>query len=323
MKQVESLHSPAFNLRILIVEDDDGLRNLISKTLRKAGYETESFPSGTRAVERYIVDPACILLLDQCLPDMTGKSLVETLRERGLDPFFIIITGQGDERLAVEMMKLGAYDYLVKDSELYERLPLACAALLRQMETHTRLQATEKALSATEQRYQSITEQLTEMLFIHDLKGSILEVNRAAVVGTGYTRQELLGMSIFLLHAAHEGEPGSEIIRGKWLNWPVGNRVSLESSYRCKDGSSVPMEIHTGKVILDGHEVLIVLATDITARKTAEEKIIRQIEELKRWHKITMEREDRILQLKNEVNHLLRDSGKPPRYASALERKHE
>jgi hypothetical protein len=83
------------------------------------------------------------------------------------------------------------------------------------------------------------------------------------------------------------------------------------------------MEIHTGKVILDGHEVLIVLATDITARKTAEEKIIRQIEELKRWHKITMEREDRILQLKNEVNHLLRDSGKPPRYASALERKHE
>lgn len=323
MKREEKPTSSQLSLRVLVVEDDEGLRGLICRTLRKTGFETEEAPTAAEALERFAANPTFLLIIDQCLPDMTGRSLVTTLRERGLDPSFIIMTGQGDERLAVDMMKLGAFDYLIKDTELYERLPLACAALARHVETAARLRAAEQALSASEQRYKNITEQLTEMLIIHDLHGNILEANRAAEDGIGFTRQEMLGMSVFNLHAAREGDPGPEKIRGRWLNWPVGNRVSLESSYRCKDGSSVPVEIHTGKVILDGHEVLIVLARDITARKAAEEKIIRQLEELQRWHKITMDREERILLLKGEVNRLLREKGKPPRYASAKEGDHE
>jgi len=259
--------------RVLIVEDDDGLRSLIAKTLGKAGYETEGASSGAEALERCSVNPEGILLIDQGLPDMTGKSLVTALRQRGLEPSFLIITGQGDERLAVEMMKLGAFDYLTKDTELYERLPLACAALFQRMEIRARLQAAEQALSASEQRYQSITEQLTEMLFIHDLVGKILEVNRAAADGMGYTHQELLGMSIFDLHATHEGEYDTEKICRQWMAWPVGNRVSFEREHRRKDGSVFPVEIITGKVILDGSEVVIAIVQDITARKLAEEKI--------------------------------------------------
>jgi len=59
---------------------------------------------------------------------------------------------------------------------------------------------------------------------------------------------------------------------------------------------------------------------DINARKQAEAKINEQLEELRRWHKITLGREGRILELKGEVNKMLAEAGKLPRYASAVEK---
>jgi hypothetical protein len=62
---------------------------------------------------------------------------------------------------------------------------------------------------------------------------------------------------------------------------------------------------------------------DINAKKMAEKKIDAQIEELRRWHNITLGREDRILELKREVNQLLLEAGRPLHYASVQEAKHE
>jgi DNA-binding NtrC family response regulator len=93
--------------RVLIVEDDAGLRNLIQKALRKAGYEADGVATGADALDRVKVDPSLALLLDQKLPDMAGTDVIKALTERGLLVPFIVMTGQGDERL-VEMIKLGA-----------------------------------------------------------------------------------------------------------------------------------------------------------------------------------------------------------------------
>jgi two-component system cell cycle sensor histidine kinase/response regulator CckA len=69
----------------------------------------------------------------------------------------------------------------------------------------------------------------------------------------------------------------------------------------------------------DGGTLWYGIISDVTDRKMAEMKINEQLDELRRWHNITMGREDRILELKSQVNRLLAETGKPPRYASAEE----
>jgi hypothetical protein len=78
--------------------------------------------------------------------------------------------------------------------------------------------------------------------------------------------------------------------------------------------NAVPIRDKAGVVIgLEGTD------RDITSRKLADAKINDQLNELRRWQNITLGREDRILQLKSEVNRLLAETGQPPRYASAVE----
>jgi sugar-specific transcriptional regulator TrmB len=61
------------------------------------------------------------------------------------------------------------------------------------------------------------------------------------------------------------------------------------------------------------------MLSNITKRKRAEMQIHEQLEELRRWHAATLRRENRVLELKEEVNKLLAEAGQPPRYASAVE----
>src|SRR5437899_997137 len=100
---------------VFIVDDDRGLLRLIQKALQREGFATASAVSGSEALAWLGCNQAALMLLDLKLQDIEGKDLVQRLAAAGQCPPFIIITGQGDERVAVEMMKRGARDYLVKD----------------------------------------------------------------------------------------------------------------------------------------------------------------------------------------------------------------
>jgi PAS domain S-box-containing protein len=135
---------------ILVVEDDDGLLKLIMKSLKKSGFNPIGVSTGTQAIEYVVSDRKIILLLDQQLPDMTGRDIINSLNHRNLSVPFIVMTGQGDERLAVEMMKLGAEDYLVKDTDFLDILPGALERLYKTIEIEQRLIAAEDALKQSE-----------------------------------------------------------------------------------------------------------------------------------------------------------------------------
>ena len=74
--------------------------------------------------------------------------------------------------------------------------------------------------------------------------------------------------------------------------------------------NSAPRRLEDGSVMWDG------VALDITAGKQAEAQLTRQVEELQRWYRVTLEREDRVQQLKREVNQLLTRLGEPSHYPS-------
>jgi DNA-binding response OmpR family regulator len=111
---------------ILIVEDDAGMVELMTERLASPDREILTENSARAAASLLDTTQASLLILDYSLPDMNGSDFIVMQREKGgVIPPFIVSTGCGDERIAVEMMKLGAVDYVVKDANFLDLLPYA------------------------------------------------------------------------------------------------------------------------------------------------------------------------------------------------------
>src|SRR5688572_22168634 len=135
---------------ILIVDDDHGLLRLIEKTLRRAGFSTATADSGADAFFWLDQKKADLMFLDLKLQDIDGHELISRLERTGRILPFVIITGQGDERVAVEMMKRGALDYVVKDAQFLEMIPAVAQRAYSQVERDRKLHEAQKALRETE-----------------------------------------------------------------------------------------------------------------------------------------------------------------------------
>ncbi len=266
--------------RVLVVDDDRGFQALIVKTLNKAGYQTVGAATGAEAIASILQHgeavrcTACVLLLDQRLPDMTGREVIDKLAADGLMTPFIIMTGQGDERLAVEMMKLGAADYLVKDIDFLDLLPGVLERVFRNLQTEQRLRSAERALQESEAKYRLLIEQASDAIFLHDQTGRILDVNRKACESLGYTRQELFAMSVMQVNPwITQAE-----LTVLWQRVFAGEEFKFESQHRCKDGSFIPVEVALGSVSMPTGQAILAIVRDITDRKRAAEAL-RQSEE--------------------------------------------
>jgi PAS domain S-box-containing protein len=135
---------------IFVVDDDLGLARLIERALKRAGHTTASASSGADALAWLGLHRPDLLLLDLKLQDLEGRELITRLEALGRTVPFIVITGQGDERVAVEMMKRGALDYLVKDAQFLDLVPAVVQRALAQIKRERRLAATEEALRHSE-----------------------------------------------------------------------------------------------------------------------------------------------------------------------------
>ena len=142
--------------KIIVVDDDQALARLVQKELQRLGYNTAVAANGAQAIECIANNPVKLLLVDYRLPDMTGDKVIKTMTERGYNFPFIVVTGQGDEETAVEMMKLGARDYLVKDSTFIDRLPQAIERTLEQFAIEQKLAEAEEEVKRSSRRVQAL-----------------------------------------------------------------------------------------------------------------------------------------------------------------------
>src|SRR5918995_7232992 len=120
--------------RILIVEDDPDIRDLISLYLRKAGHSVDTLSQGGAVVPRLRSEPADLIVLDLMLPGMGGLEICQALRN---DPAtarlpVIMLTARSDESDRVAGLELGADDYVTKPFSPKE-LVARVAALLRRV----------------------------------------------------------------------------------------------------------------------------------------------------------------------------------------------
>ena len=130
--------------RVVVVEDDRGLRHLIQRALEREGLLVTVADDGPSAISAMSADAGTLVLLDHHLPGMSGREVIEALVGHGSVPPFIIMTGNGDEPLAVDMMKSGARDYVVKNQSFLERLPAIVRRVLRELDQEWRLRDAER-----------------------------------------------------------------------------------------------------------------------------------------------------------------------------------
>lgn len=181
---------------ILIVDDDPDLCTLIRKNLRRLGYATEQCLSGYEALSKLMdTNSMDLIILDYKLSDMTAASFVSTLKDHNYTPPFIVMTGFGDERVAVEMMKLGARDYIIKDAGLLELLPSVVHRIVNELDNEYRLTRIEKE----KDRLFKAIETTKEAVTITTKDGYITYANTAMANLHGYDKQDLLGKSPELL----------------------------------------------------------------------------------------------------------------------------
>ncbi len=127
--------------RILVVDDDAGLLILMAEALRAEGYEVATAESGAVARHEMARNRPDLLLLDLKLRDVGGPELLGSLRRIAGPVPFLVVTGQGDEKVAVEMMKQGALDYVMKDTGLLDLLPAVARRALAAIEQDRALAA--------------------------------------------------------------------------------------------------------------------------------------------------------------------------------------
>jgi PAS domain S-box-containing protein len=139
--------------RILVVDDDEGFLILLAETLRAEGYVVDTADSGALALAQLVEQPPDLMLLDLKLKDVGGPALVERLRQIDARVPFVVVTGQGDEKVAVEVMKQGALDYVMKNTALLDLLPEVVRRALAATAQERALTAAQASLRESVERF--------------------------------------------------------------------------------------------------------------------------------------------------------------------------
>lgn len=140
--------TPKENYTILVIEDDIGLQYLIKSKLEDEKYNIITAVSGREAIDHIKKQDVFLMLLDYKLADITGKELLQQLSEQNIEIPFIFMTGFGDERIAVEIMKLGAKEYLVKTGEFLNQIAAVVKRIVKEIENDGKLKRMQKELES-------------------------------------------------------------------------------------------------------------------------------------------------------------------------------
>ena len=115
--------------RILVVDDEASIRDLLSKTLALAEYDVDVAPDGRSALERMRMNPYDLLIADLKMPGMDGLAVIREAKRYKADLPVIIITGFSTESSAIEAVNLGVAGYLTKPFRVPQVLAAAAKAL--------------------------------------------------------------------------------------------------------------------------------------------------------------------------------------------------
>nr|HPG30020.1 response regulator [bacterium] len=163
-------------MKILIVEDNKDLAELIKEKTDEIGFESICEYSAGEAFNFLKMNSPDLIVLDYFLPDNNALEFLKKLKSENIStPPFIVSTGQGDERIAVEMMKFGARDYIVKDSHFFDILPEVIKRTAREIENENKRKQAESALEQSLERIKALLNANPDLMFVFDRNNRIID----------------------------------------------------------------------------------------------------------------------------------------------------
>lgn len=179
--------------RVLIVDDDLAQAEMVSEFLRLSGYSDIVHAGDIRAAWRCLDEREFdVMLLDYKLPDGTGLDVLDQLAKRRDPPPVIMVTGQGNERIAVQAILRGASDYLLKGDGYLAGLPGIIHKAVQSHQLKRSVQRTQEQI-----RYQAmLLNNVRDAIVVWDLQGRITFWNPAAWGLFGWSPEERLGRSV-------------------------------------------------------------------------------------------------------------------------------
>lgn len=256
--------------KILVVEDLSHDAELIEreivKVLKSCTFErvwTEK--DFTRTLTEYEPD---LIISDYYMPGFDGLTALKIARTNMPDIPFIIVTGSLNEDIAVECMRSGASDYVIK--EYIKRLGPSILNALEQYAIKTEKKNAQEALIESAERHQSLFEDnIAVMLLLDAHTGEILDANQAASNFYGYSREELKKMSVYNLNTLSKETVKEELEKAR-----IQKKIQFLFKHRLKDGNVRDVEIYSSRIKAFGKEVMHSIVHDITEKVKMEQELI-------------------------------------------------
>ncbi|MGI8504534.1 MAG: ATP-binding protein [Hassallia sp.] len=259
---------------ILIVDDCHEDRQTFRRYLHSCSnyiYSVIESEFGEEALELCkILQPDCVVV-DYCLPDMDGLEFLDKFRNatNKVDIPVVMVTGCGNEAIAVQAMKKGATDYLTKEQLTAENLHSTLQHALEKVELLWKLKATQEQLKFQAYIFSQVTDavMVTQAKQINENKARIVYVNAAFTSMTGYSAEEVLGKTPSILNKLKTDPKVLELSQAMANYQPI--KVEL-INYR-KDGSEFWSEINITPMLDESGKCtnFIFVQRDISERQAA------------------------------------------------------
>jgi len=257
-------------MRILLVEDNSDHRELMRLALtgHDSTWEVEAVASGEEAL-RFLLGGEVfdLVFLDYSLPERDGLEVLEEIRRGEAPPPVVVVTGRGDEQVAVKALKGGAYDYVMKQNGYLERLPVVARRAVEAHQLSVERKRAEEALKESESKYRNLIDQAWDAIFVIDSTGKMLLVNEQACQTLGYTQEELIRLNVADTYPVEERAIAAQRI----TMVQRGDHLRYERSMMRKDGTIFPVEVAIGML---PNGMIQGIVRNITSRKRAEEALL-------------------------------------------------
>ncbi|WP_424357160.1 PAS domain S-box protein [Methanocella sp. MCL-LM] len=260
--------SEQWKYSVLIIDDNEDHIHLCRRALDKEGIKVDWATSRRAALEKFSNGSGNydVILSDYNLPDATGVEVIAAIQALGVDTPIIMVTGGGSESIAVEAMKAGAFDYIIKKPGYYDKLPSFIEASVNKY----RIEKLKTEYGREIARLAYVVENINEGVIIADPSGKITYVNRAFGNIYEYAPGELIGQEIStVIKSAVAQELQSEIFNDSPKGWK-GELLMAAKSGEIMPALVSTMAIRTGDGEIISH---VMVAMDITERKKVEESL--------------------------------------------------
>ncbi len=260
-------------VHILLIEDDSAHAELIQRAFEDRGGESKLTIANTLEEARAHLKnfKPTLIIADWRLPDGDSSELLSDEPTKTSAPV-IIMTSYGNERNAVDVMKSGALDYIVKSSESMTDMPHIAENAIKQWQILQQQESMQIALAESEAQFRLLAENSSDMISKHDTNGVFLYVSPACRTILGYAPEDLIGTPITpLIHP----EDASQLI--SLLASSTGEDITTTLNYRArrKNGEYVWLET-TARLFFDKNsqqQEFQASSRDITERKQSQEAL--------------------------------------------------